>query len=86
MLRHLNKHFRRLFNLLFESFNSWGNYYLHNESSSLNVLRMYAHSLLTTARSSACVRAARICRIRSRSRIGVGILTRIMIIQVGGVR
>ena len=49
--------------------------HLHTLSSSLNVDRMYAHSLLTTVRSSAAVRAALICRIRSRKRVGAGILT-----------
>lgn len=39
------------------------------------MLRIYAHSLLITARSSAAVRAALICLIRSRNRIGVGVRT-----------
>ena len=49
--------------------------HLQTLSSSLNVERMYAHSLLTTVRSSAAVRAALICLIKSRKRVGAGILT-----------
>lgn len=49
--------------------------HLQTLSSSLNVERMYAHSLFTTVRSSAAVRAALICLMRSRKRVGAGILT-----------
>lgn len=49
--------------------------HLQTESSSLNVSRIYAHSLLTTARSSAAVFAERICLMRSRRRMGLGCLT-----------
>lgn len=49
--------------------------HLQTLSSSLNVDRIYAHSLLTTVLSSAAVLAARICRMRSLSRVGAGILT-----------
>lgn len=49
--------------------------HLQTLSSSLNVERIYAHSLFTTVLSSAAVRAARICLIRSLNRVGAGILT-----------
>jgi hypothetical protein len=48
--------------------------YLKMLSSSRNPFRISAHSFWITSRSSAAVFAARIFRIKSRSRIGVGIL------------
>lgn len=49
--------------------------HLQTLSSSRNVERIYAHSLLITARSSAAVLAALICLIKSLKRIGVGVRT-----------
>jgi len=50
--------------------------HLHTLSSSRNDDLISAHSLLITARSSAAVRAALICLIKSLNRIGVGIRTK----------
>lgn len=50
--------------------------HLHTLSSSRNDVLISAHSLLITALSSAAVRAALICLIKSLSRIGVGIRTK----------